>query len=171
MTYRKLAAVLAAIACAATGQVAAKEPTLEEILRPPTHELFTVSPDGERIAATMRVKGRMMLVIADRRTLKAERVIDPEERGDIASVEWVSPTRLFLMNSRVGDRVEQAYLEPWTIAMDIDGTHKRVISDSIIDTLVDDDDHILVERCGRSSAKGCWTYVEKIGTVVRSGRT
>lgn len=143
-------------------------PSLADILRPHSHDLFTVSPDGRYIAATARVDGRMMLAIVNRETLKAERVIDPDERGDIARMAWVGPERLYMMNSRVGYRVEQAYLEPYVIAMNVDGSDKRTLTQSILDTLIDDDEHILVEKCARPSSKGCWPYVEKVRS--RDGR-
>ncbi|WP_162301461.1 alpha/beta hydrolase family protein [Cognatilysobacter segetis] len=163
MHCRGLGLLLAAAVGLVAPTARAKDPTLEEILRPPTHELLTISPTGRYIAATMRIKGRMMLAIINRETLKAERLIDPEERGDIARVEWAGPERVFVMNSRRGYRVEQAYLEPYVVAINVDGTQKRTLTTSILDTLIDDDGHMLVEKCGRSSSKGCWTYVEKVG--------
>lgn len=141
--------------------LAAPPPTLGEILKPAQHDLVNISPGGDYIAATVRKDGKMLVAIIDRQTMKPERILDPEDKGAVERVNWVSNRRVFVRNSRVGAGVEQAYLEPYIMAVDVDGSRKRVFYASVIDTLLDDDEHVLIERCSKGRIDGCWTYVEK----------
>lgn len=156
-------AMLIALALGAASAQAAP-PTLDDLLRPARHDIVTISPGGEYIAATVRRDERVLLAIIDRSTLKPIRVLDPEEDGAIERVSWVSNDRIFVMNSRVGPMVEQAYLEPYVIAVNVDGSKRRVFRSAIVDTLLHDDEHVLIERCGKASIKGCWPYVMRVGT-------
>lgn len=141
---------------------AAAPPTLEQLLRPDQHDLVSISPGGDYIAATTLKDDKMVLAIIERETLKPVRVLDPEKDGAIERVSWVNHERLFVMNSRTGESVEEAFLEPYIIAVNVDGTRKRVFSASVVDTLLEDDEHVLISRCARSSSKGCWTFVQKV---------
>jgi len=139
----------------------ANPPTLEDIIKPAQHDLVNISPGGDYIAATVRKDGKMIVAIINRLTMKPERILDPEDKGAIERISWVSDKRVFVRNSRVTTGVEQAYLEPYIMAVNVDGSHKRVLYASVVDTLLDDDDHVLVERCSVNKIDGCWTYVEK----------
>lgn len=161
--------------CALAGvraEAAAPTPTLEEILKPSLHEIVKISPDGKYVAATLRKpengKNRMLLVIIDRETNKPVRVLDPEEKAEISRVWWVNNERLFVMSTWGGDNVQQYYLDPRVIAINVDGSRIRGFYASIVDTLIDDDKHILIERCAKQTHKGCKTYVQK---VVEEGKT
>ncbi len=147
-----------------SANVAAAPPVLEQLLKPSQHGLVTVSPGGQYIAATSRIDDKMMLIIFDRLTLKPVRVLDPEKDGAIARVSWVNAERVFVMNSRTGGTVEQAFLEPYIVAVNVDGSRKREFYASVIDTLLDDDEHVLISRCGKTSMNGCWPFVQKVDT-------
>ncbi len=164
---------IVAVLCALAGVCAqAAPPTLEDILKPSLHEIVKISPDGRYVAATLRKpennQNRMLLVIIDRETNKPVRVLDPEEKSEISRVWWVNDERLFVMSTWGGDNVQQYYLDPRVIAINVDGTRIRGFYASIVDTLIDDDKHILIERCAKQTHKGCKTYVQK---VVEDGRT
>ena len=164
---------IAAVLCALAGVCAqAAPPTLEEILKPSLHEIVKISPDGRYVAATLRKpennQNRMLLVIIDRETNKPVRILDPEEKAEISRVWWVNNERLFVMSTWAGNSVQQYYLDPRVIAINVDGTRIRGFYASIVDTLVDDDRHILIERCAKQTHKGCKTYVQK---VVEDGKT
>jgi len=143
-------------------------PSLEDILRPTQHTLVRISPSGRYIAATMRKpenkENRVLLAIIDRETNKLVRVLDPEEKAEINRVWWVGDERLFVQTTWGGDGVQQYYQDPRVVAINVDGTGKRIFYASIIDTLIDDDQHMLIERCAKERIKGCLTYVQKVDT-------
>ncbi len=150
---------------AASLSVSAAPPTLDELLKPAQHDLVSISPGGSYIAATFRKtenkEDKMMMVIIDRKTGKPVRLLDPEERGGVARIWWANDERLFLMNSRYGRKFAQQYTEPYVLAINADGTRKRVLTSTLIDSLPDDDDSILIERCSKRTLNGCMSYIEK----------
>lgn len=152
----------ACLAATATTAAMAAPPPLADIIKPAENGLVGISPGGTYISVTLRVKDRMMLAIIDRKSLKLVRLLDPDDKADIARVSWVNDRRVYLMRSWTGNSVEQAYLAPTIIALDVDGKRRDTFQDAVIDTLVDDDDHVLVARCGKSNHKGCWSHVQKI---------
>lgn len=145
--------------------LAAAPPALDELLKPAQHDLVTISPGGSYIAATFRQtvnkEDKMMLVIIDRKTGKPLHRFDPEERGGIARIWWANDERMFLMNSRYGQRFAQQYIEPYVLAINADGSRKRVLTGALVDSLPDDDDSILIERCAKRTLDGCMSYIEK----------
>jgi dienelactone hydrolase len=156
-------ALLWAVALLSVDAVAAP-PTLQDLIRPEQNTLVSISPGGDYIAMGTRIGEKVMAAIVDRRTRQVVRGLDPERKGAIAALSWVSPDRIFVMSSRVYNGVTQAYLEPAIVAMDVDGRHRNVFYWDVIDTIRNDDDHILVLRCAKSNSKGCWTYVQKVDT-------
>lgn len=162
-----------ALLLAATTAGAATPPTLDDFLRPSQHDLVQISPGGRYIAATVRKpenrENRVLLVIIDRTTNKPVRVLDPEEKAEISRLWWVGEERLFVQTRWGGDTFQQYYTDPRVVAVNVDGTGKRVLYDGFLDALVDDDDHILVERCARDTRRGCMSYVQKVDT--KAGRS
>lgn len=142
----------------------AAPPTLGDLLKPSQHDLVNISPSGDYVAATVRKDDKMMVAIINRLTFKPERILDPEDKGAVERLSWVSDQRVFVRTSRVGGSVQEAYLEPHIAAVNVDGSRRRVFYASVIDTLLDDDDHVLVERCRVRKMDGCWTFVEKVDT-------
>lgn len=147
---------------------ATSPPTTEALLRPAQHGLVKISPNGRYVAATVREQDRkhprVLLAIIDRETNTPVRVLDPEEKSEIGRVWWVGDDRLFVQTRWRGDMFQQYYTDPRVVAINVDGTGKRIIYDAIVDTLVDDDEHMLVERCAKSTTRGCLSYVQKVGT-------
>ncbi len=158
-----ITAISLLLACSSGASAA--PPTLEDLLKPAQHDLISISPGGTYLAATFRKtenkEDKMMMVIIDRKTGKPVRVFDPEERGGIAQIWWANDERLFLMNSRYGRKFAQKYTEGYVLAINVDGTRKRVLTSTLIDPLTDDDDHILIERCAKYTLDGCMSYLEK----------
>lgn len=146
----------------------AAPPSLEDILKPSEHDIVKISPNGRYVAATVRKpennQNRVLLVIIDRETNKPVRVLDPEEKAEISRVWWVNDERLFVMSTWVGNTVEESYLDPRVVAVNVDGSRIRSFYAAIVDTLIDDDGHMLIERCAKRTHKGCLTYVQKVDT-------
>lgn len=142
----------------------AAQPTLRELIKPDQNTLVNISPGGDYIAVGTRVDEKVMVALMDRKTRQVVRGLDPERNGAVERLSWVGKNRIFVMSSRTGPGVEQAYLEPAIIAINVDGSRRSVFYSSVIDTIRNDDDHILVSVCGKSNSKGCWPYVKKVDT-------
>lgn len=162
---RRISHLLSSLVAAASFSAVAAPPSLDELLKPAQHDLVSISPGGTYIAATFRKtenkEDKMMMVIIDRATSKPVRLLDPEERGGVDRIWWANDERLFLMNSRYGRKFAEQYVEGYVLAINVDGTRKRVVHGSLIDSLVDDDDSILVGFCAKRTLKGCMSYIEK----------
>lgn len=143
----------------------AAPPTLQELIRPPQNTLVSISPGGDYLAMGTRIDDKVMVALVDRKTKQVVHGLDPARKGAVSRLGWVSDKRLLAMSSRVYNGVAQAYLEPAIVAIDVDGRHRRVLYWDVIDTIRNDDEHILVLRCGKSGDKGCWTYVQKVDTT------
>src|SRR5437879_7034331 len=81
-------AIPRAAAAEPTGQ-----PTLEELLKPPSTLNVTLSRSGEYMAVTTPYKDRMNIAIIDMATRKGTLVTNFEE-FDVVSVQWVGNDRL-----------------------------------------------------------------------------
>ena len=166
---RVVAAVLAAVIAGAGsgGMAMAAPPTLEDILRPSQHTLVQISPGGRYIGATVREpennQNRMLLVVIDRETNKPVRVLDPEEKAEIGRMWWAGDERLFVQTRWGGDTFQQYFVDPRVVAINVDGTDKRLLDAYILDIL--DDGHMLIERCAKQTSKGCFNFVQKVDTL------
>jgi len=149
------------------GNAGAAPPTLEDILRPSQHTLVQISPGGRYIAATVRKpennENRMLLVVIDRETNKPVRVLDPEEKAEIGRMWWAGDDRLFVQTRWGGDTFQQYFVDPRVVAINVDGTDKRLLDAYILDIL--DDGHMLIERCAKWTSKGCFNFVQKVDTL------
>jgi len=151
---------------------AATPPSLEQILRPSRHTLVEISPGGRYIGATLREpennQNRMVLVVIDRATNKPVRILDPEEKAEIGRMWWAGDERLFAQVRWGGDMFQQYFVDPRVIAINVDGSGKRLIDAYILDIL--DDGHMLIERCAKETSEGCFNFVQKVDTLsARSG--
>jgi dipeptidyl aminopeptidase/acylaminoacyl peptidase len=143
----------------------AAPPTLEELLKPSENDNVIISPDGRYMAATLRApdnnENRVILVVLDRETNKPISLLDPGEKSEVDRAWWANEDTLFLMNSWGGNFAQQYYLDPRVVSISVDGKRKRAFATTIVDGLIDDDQHILLEYCGKSTGKGCYSYVRK----------
>lgn len=151
----------ALLLCAIAAPAAAAPPALDDLLKPSEHTLVSMSPGGKYLAITKRLDDRVVLAIIERQSNTLLRTLDPEKNGAIDRVVWASDERLMVMNSRTGHAVEEAYLEPEIVSINVDGSRRRTFYADVVDTLLDDQEKILVRRCGKSSLKGCWYYVQQ----------
>lgn len=139
-------------------------PTLQDLLKPPQNTLANISPGGDYIAMGTRVGDKVMAALLDRTTHQVVHGLEPADKGAIEALEWVSPRRIFVVSSRVYNGVAQSYLDPAILALDVDGRHRDAFYWDLVDTIRNDDDHILVRRCGKPDPDGCWTFVQKVDT-------
>lgn len=153
--------------CAVTAFAA--PPTLQQIIQPDSATMVVMSPGGDYLAVGTRVEDRVMAAILDRKTMQVVRGLDPEKNGEIAQLAWVSPRRLFVVSARVGSVVKEAYLDSAIVAINVDGTQRDSLYTNVLSTIRNDDDHILINVCGKGNSKGCWNHVRKVDT--RGGYT
>lgn len=159
---------LCAIACMGQAAGQAKPPSVEDLLRREQNTLVKISPGGEYLAVGTRVEdGSIVAAILDRGTRALVQGLAPEKNGAIEDVEWVSPRRLFAISSERGKSVQESFLNPWIVAMDVDGKNRDAFFANVFDTLLDDDAHVLTVRCGRSTNRGCSNHVQMITTEGR----
>lgn len=142
----------------------AAQPTLENIIKPDSATMVSLSPGGDYIAVGTRVEDRVMAAILDRKTMQVVRGLDPEKDGEIAALAWVSPKRVFVVSSHVGSTVKEAFLESAIVAINVDGSDRKNLYASVVSTIRNDDDHILISVCGKGNSKGCWNHVRKVDT-------
>jgi len=155
---------LAFLPAVATLSASAAQPALQDIIKPDSATMVSLSPGGDYIAVGTRVEDRVMAAILDRKTMQVVRGLDPEKNGEIAELAWVSPRRLFVVSSRVGSTVKEAFLESAIVAINVDGTDRKNLYTSVISTIRNDDDHVLISVCGKGNSKGCWNHVRKVDT-------
>ena len=139
--------------CAVTAFAA--PPTLQQIIQPDSATMVVMSPGGDYLAVGTRVEDRVMAAILDRKTMQVVRGLDPEKNGEIAQLAWVSPRRLFVVSARVGSVVKEAYLDSAIVAINVDGTQRDSLYTNVLSTIRNDDDHILINVCGKGNSKGC----------------
>jgi dipeptidyl aminopeptidase/acylaminoacyl peptidase len=160
-----------AILALASMRTVAAPHTVEELIRLEQHDIIVISPSGKYVAATVRKpingKNRMLLAIIDRQTNKPVRVIDPEEEGEIAQVEWMSDERIVIRRAFADGALQRYYTDALLVAVNIDGTQKRTFYASIIDTLPSDDARMLIEVCAIPTKDGCRSHVARIDNDFR----
>lgn len=155
--------VLAVAVAGTLWAVSAPAAELAELLKPAQYDSVTISPDGAHLAAAFQDDGHGYLALLDGATFKVVNGIDAGEKGAVEGVYWVNARRFLVAASVGGDHVEESFLLPFLYASDVDGRNRKQIYAEVIDTLPDDEENVLIRRCGKPSRTGCWTYAQKMG--------
>lgn len=173
MNIRHVVAMFVAILFSWTS-LAQSAPTIavEQFLKKNTFELMELSPTGEFIAITVPQQDRTNLLILRRSDMKQSGSVGMPPKSYVSSINWVNPTRvLFSVTEKFyGEKVDsQATGEIYGVNADGSGQGKPLVgyrADNVtpggtggsnikkksnyvdaflLDTLKDDDDHVLVE--------------------------
>lgn len=157
---------------------------LEPLLARSTFEAIKISPTGEHYAATVRLQDRTVLVIFRRSDMQPQARVSGAEGSDIAGFWWVNDQRVVVaMADRLGS-LETPVPTGELHAINADGSGARTLvgigkdpvgSERInilgdfsgaylVDTLVDDDRHVLIARTDYGSADPL-TRVERMNVV------
>lgn len=142
----------------------AKPPTLDELLKPDQYTLVNISPSGEYLAVGTRLDDKVLVAFLDRQTFKVVHGLDPVDKGAVERVVWVGDKRVFVLSSTPSRSVHEKFIIPAIVALNVDGTRRRSLYWSVVDTIANDDEHILVSLCGKENSLGCWNYVQKVDT-------
>lgn len=116
--------------------------------RSPAAEL-KISPRGNYIAATMSLQEHTDLIVLDRATLKVISRVEFKNKSHVDDFYWVSPSRIIFTEKQKRGLLNQPRRLPGIYAVNADGSDNRRISDVwLLDTLVNEDDWILIENLG-----------------------
>jgi dipeptidyl aminopeptidase/acylaminoacyl peptidase len=121
---RLLAASLLVLPLAAVAQKkSASEYTVEEFFRRAEYQNMVLSPNGERLAATIPYKGRANLVVIDLNK-RARNLISSFETMDVGAFYWVNNERVCMRVAETQD-VSGAFNYRGTYCVDHDGQNLR----------------------------------------------
>ncbi|MEP7154653.1 MAG: prolyl oligopeptidase family serine peptidase [Betaproteobacteria bacterium] len=101
---------------------------------------MSISPKGDRLAATVPFKGRDNLVVVDL-TKKTRNIITSFEKDDVVAFNWVNNDRIFLRVADGRDALGRVTFRG-NYAIDVDGSNMRDLSNlrglAVLRTLKDD---------------------------------
>ena len=162
MNLRRLAVALALAAAAPTlaaATPAATAPTLAQpvpelpvgdFFRDPEFTSVSLSPDGSFLAVSVPQGDRTVLAILKTADLSLQSKFDYGENNHIESVAWVSDQRFAMFVSRKVGRFDYRIGQADMFFANVDGTRRIDVplgnTYTIVDTLRDDDRHVLVQR-------------------------
>jgi dipeptidyl aminopeptidase/acylaminoacyl peptidase len=146
MFYRTM--VLAALLLASSAQ--AREVPVGDFFKDPEFTDVTLSPNGKYLAVTVPQGDRTLLAVLTAADTKLVGKWDFGTDKHITSVLWVSNERFFMYVTEKTGAFDQRVGLADVYATNVDGTRRADIPNggyySVVDTLEDDDEHILVER-------------------------
>lgn len=123
-------------------------PVAEFYKRSPAAEL-KLSPKGNYIAATMSLEEHTDLIVLDRATLKVISQVVFKNKSHVDDFYWVSPSRIVFTEKQKKGLLNEPRRLSGIYAVNADGSDNRRISEYwLLDTLVNEDDWILIERFG-----------------------
>lgn len=130
---------------------------VDDFFRHSEFDDIKISPTGEYLAASVKLAADTgALVVLKRSDLSRVGAFRLAGRSFITRFDWASPTRIvFSIGESAGSKTNPAPTGE-IFAMDFDGKNENVImrGGSIIDTLPNDDDHVLVLAFGAFVAAG-----------------
>lgn len=143
-------------------------PELEALLRRPQYDDMALSPGGDYLSTTVSLEDRTLLVVVRRADMQVTGTIDPGKDGHVTGAFWVSDERLFARSARRFGQDAGASTLPMLYAIEANGKRGRLFEGDIVDTLVNDDEHLLVSECKRSEGNlGCINRVRRIRADLR----
>jgi dipeptidyl aminopeptidase/acylaminoacyl peptidase len=158
--FHKTLVVLFVALCAhgAAAQTAARPHTLDDLLRDWDIQDARLSPNGDYLAVTVPIKDNKVILSVFPLARPTEvHTIGVSSSGEmIGSFEWAAPRRLvYTIRKRIGGDRIAPYETGEILAINADGTGYRVLHSwrgeksqssfaRVIDTLADDDRHVLV---------------------------
>lgn len=172
---------------AAAGSASASSPqTITDFVRHPTYSVVKISPNGDYLAITVDRGQQDVLTVlrtSDLSVLKINQLPDSKSVGDF---HWVSPDRLLFTAVRKMGGYAQPFMTGEWFAVNADGSlprplifygtrdatqrSKTVTNErfALIDTLEDDDQHVLMQATSPRSSEGAGT--ELVMVDVLTGR-
>lgn len=163
-------------------------PSIQDFLKRDSFGTLQISPTGEYLAATVPLQDRTNLVIFRRSDMSRTGQVVLPAKSHVASFAWVNPTRILFSVGRTTGDLEQPRATGQIFGVNADGsgqgdpligfgsrarsasdnagTAGRALFASIIDTLREDEDAVLISVAGPGSA-----FTDVMRMDVDSGRT
>ena len=180
-----LSGILAAC-CFTTLQTSAATPSVEDFVKHSAFSSAKISPTGEYLALTVDQGEQDILTVMRTSDLKIIKVNQLPDQKSIGSFYWVSPDRLmFNAVKKMGGYAQPFSTGEW-YAVNADGSQARPLiyygtrdatqrgktvgreRFSLLDTLRDDDQNVIMQVTSPRSSEGVGTEVVRMDTV--SGR-
>ena len=145
--------------CAVDSQAQVKQPIpLEQFLKRDLFGTMKISPNGEFIAATIPQEDRSALVILRRSDMQVSGKVVLPSKNYVVDFNWVNPTRILFSIGEKSGELNQPQPTGELFAVNADGTGQgaalvgvrstgkgnRLMGASIISTLRNDDDNVII---------------------------
>ena len=166
--------------------VAASPPPVRDFVEHASYSAAKISPNGQYMAITVDRGDQDALVVMKTDDLQVLKVNQLPDKKSVGSFHWVSPDRLmFNAVRKMGGYAQPAPTGEW-FAVDADGSRPRPLifygtrdatqrgksvgmqSFTLLDTLKDDDEDVIMQVFSPRSTEGAGTEIVKMNTV--SGR-
>lgn len=159
---------------------------ISDFVKHPIYSTAKISPNGEYLAITVDRGDQDVLTILDASTLKPVKINVLPDKKSVGAFYWTSPQRLLFNAARKSGSFERPRGTGEWFAVDADGSQPRTLIEygtqnatqrgkavgneffSLLDTLPDDDDNVLMTSTYARSDTGSGTEVVLMDT--RSGR-
>lgn len=181
----KLHVAVLGLALSVTAQ-AAQPPSIEDFVRHPTYSGVKISPNGEYLAMTVDRGDQDVLTVVRTKDLSVVKISQLPDQKSVGSFHWTSPERLLFNAVRKRGKYEQPFGTGEWFAVNADGSQPRPLifygtrdvtqrgksvgneRFSLLDTLRDDDQNVIMSVTSQRSSEGAGTEIVMMDTV--SGR-
>lgn len=161
-------------------------PTIQDFVRHPTYSEVKISPNGEYLAITVDRGEQDVLTVLRTSDLKLLKVNQLPDKKSVGSFYWVGPDRLMFNAVRKMGGYAQPFNTGEWFAVNADGSQPRPLifygtrdatqrgktvgneRFSLLDTLKDDDQYVLMQARYPRSAEGSGTELVRVDVL--SGR-
>ncbi len=153
--YRKVYLYVSALLCIFSFNLVAQ--TVEDFSRHSEFHNVKISPDGKHLAVLINTDGRKTLAFLDSKTFEVTFSLGGEAKDQVADYYWVNDERVIIQVERVRGALAKPVSYGEIFAVNFDGKKKRMIfgyraknpsgyGGFLIDTLKDDEKHVLIRR-------------------------
>jgi len=166
--------------------LASASTSIESFVKHPTFSSAKISPNGEYLAITVDRGDQDVLTVMRTEDLRILKINQLPDKKSVGQFHWVSPQRLMFNAVRKMGGYAQPFQTGEWFAVNADGSQPRPLifygtrdatqrgktvgneRFSLLDTLKDDDQHVMMTASSARSNEGAGTEVVKMDTV--SGR-
>ena len=180
------ASVLAASIIFPAVALAASPPPVRDFVEHPSYGAARISPDGQYIAVTLDRGDQDVLAVMRTDDLQVLKVNQLPDKKSVGAFHWVAPNRLMFNAVRKMGGYAQPFPTGEWFAVDADGSRPRPLifqgtrdatqrgksvgaqSFTLLDTLKDNDEEVIMQVFSPRSTEGAGTEIVRMNTV--SGR-
>ena len=178
-----LFAIAALMFCAADLHAQKAAPSIQDFVKHPTYSSVKISPNGEYLAITVDRGDQDVLTVLRTNDLQPVKINVLPEKKSVGEFYWVSPERLMFNAVRKMGGFAQPFATGEWFAVNADGSQPRSLifygtrdatqrgktvgneRFSLLDTLKDDDQNVIMQVYYPRSSEGAGTEVVKMDVV------